>query len=163
MIWHIRLAAATFLGRPPQCYRHFVPMTFVRAPSAAVPLRCAPPLTVSRAVMRSERHEMDCVMDFNVDVYPIDNGMRLVVAWAKTIDLDGVSRLPGPCGGVSGQGMRRTGGGSVRPSPAAGFGVPSSGGGRGLCAIPCPTPPSVCVPAHLVHVTMYAGQGQGSF
>mmetsp|Transcript_130408 Transcript_130408/g.225461 ORF Transcript_130408/g.225461 Transcript_130408/m.225461 type:complete len:149 (-) Transcript_130408:409-855(-) len=44
---------------------------------------------VSRGVMRSERHEMDCIMDINIDVYPIDSGMRLTIAWAKTIDLEG--------------------------------------------------------------------------
>jgi DNA-directed RNA polymerase I, II, and III subunit RPABC3 len=31
---------------------------------------------VSRGVMRSERHEMDCIMDVNVDVYPIETGIR---------------------------------------------------------------------------------------
>ena len=40
--------------------------------------------------MRSERHEMDCIMDINIDVYPIDSGMRLTIAWAKTIDLEGM-------------------------------------------------------------------------
>lgn len=45
---------------------------------------------VSRAVLRSERHEMDCTMDVNIDVYPVDCGMRLAMAWAKTIDLEGV-------------------------------------------------------------------------
>eukprot|EP00667_Euglena_gracilis_P023260 EG_transcript_26233 len=44
---------------------------------------------VSRAVLRSERHEMDCTMDVNIDVYPVDCGMRLAMAWAKTIDLEG--------------------------------------------------------------------------
>jgi len=44
---------------------------------------------VSRGVMRSERHEMDCIMDVNVDVYPIETGIRLAVAWSKTIEADG--------------------------------------------------------------------------
>eukprot|EP01004_Peranema_trichophorum_P010649 NODE_9465_length_589_cov_37.248927_g8830_i0.p1 GENE.NODE_9465_length_589_cov_37.248927_g8830_i0~~NODE_9465_length_589_cov_37.248927_g8830_i0.p1 ORF type:complete len:170 (+),score=34.67 NODE_9465_length_589_cov_37.248927_g8830_i0:68-511(+) len=44
---------------------------------------------VSRVVMRSERHELDCITDINIDVYPIELPCKLTIAWAKTIELDG--------------------------------------------------------------------------
>eukprot|EP00906_Rhabdomonas_costata_P038997 RCo055201 len=44
---------------------------------------------VSRVVMQSERHQMECVYDVNIDVYPIEVPCKLTMAWAKSVDLEG--------------------------------------------------------------------------
>eukprot|EP00992_Anisonema_acinus_P008674 TRINITY_DN4800_c0_g1_i1.p1 TRINITY_DN4800_c0_g1~~TRINITY_DN4800_c0_g1_i1.p1 ORF type:complete len:151 (+),score=35.29 TRINITY_DN4800_c0_g1_i1:53-505(+) len=44
---------------------------------------------VSRVVLHGDTHEMDCVMDFNIDVYPIELPCKMTIAWATTIELDG--------------------------------------------------------------------------
>eukprot|EP00996_Jenningsia_fusiforme_P003957 NODE_4755_length_765_cov_62.832402_g4408_i0.p1 GENE.NODE_4755_length_765_cov_62.832402_g4408_i0~~NODE_4755_length_765_cov_62.832402_g4408_i0.p1 ORF type:complete len:150 (+),score=42.42 NODE_4755_length_765_cov_62.832402_g4408_i0:174-623(+) len=44
---------------------------------------------VSRVGMHSEQHELDCMMDFNIDVFPVEHNCKLSIAWARTIDLSG--------------------------------------------------------------------------
>eukprot|EP00898_Chlorokybus_atmophyticus_P006923 jgi/Chlat1/7231/Chrsp57S06762 len=43
---------------------------------------------VSRVRCRSDYYEMECLLDINIDIYPVEVGEKLALALASTLDLN---------------------------------------------------------------------------